>query len=191
VRIDAKNFTALSYGVTVNLSISKLARQRPEMRDAPWNSACGAPLSFSRARLGYQDDPRRFARGQPFLHDAAEDSKGLGGRGITLAHAIASTPRQRRTGLEIGPDSVAGCAGRERGDQMMNEFTRSGKPVLVNLENVAWAVPNESGGTRIVFNATPYLLEKDGKEQPVFMDMDVDQSIDQIGSERMAGRSVV
>jgi hypothetical protein len=93
--------------------------------------------------------------------------------------------------LEIGPDSVAGCAGRERGDQMMNEFTRSGKPVLVNLENVAWAVPNESGGTRLVFNATPYLLEKDDKEQPVFMDMDVDQSIDQIGSERMAGRSVV
>jgi hypothetical protein len=70
---DAKNFTALSCGVAVNLSIFQLARQRPEMREAPWSEAGGAPLSFSRARLGYRGYPRRFAQAHPFLRDAAGD----------------------------------------------------------------------------------------------------------------------
>lgn len=62
---------------------------------------------------------------------------------------------------------------------MLKQMTRAGKPVLINTDNVAWVVPNPNGGTRVVFNATPYLLEgKTDKPQPVFMDLDVDQGID-------------
>ena len=69
---------------------------------------------------------------------------------------------------------------------MLTQLTRAGKPVLVNTENLAWAVPNEKGGARLIFNATPYILEEQGKSQPVFLDMDVDQSLDELSS---AGRS--
>jgi hypothetical protein len=65
---------------------------------------------------------------------------------------------------------------------MLKTVTRSGKPVLINTDNVAWVVPNENGGTRVVFNATPYILEGDEQPQPIFMDLDVDQSIDEIAA---------
>jgi hypothetical protein len=65
---------------------------------------------------------------------------------------------------------------------MLTELTRAGKPVLVNTENIAWVVPNEKGGARVVFNATPYQSEEQGKLRPIFLDMDVDQSLDEISS---------
>jgi len=63
---------------------------------------------------------------------------------------------------------------------MMKELTRDGKPILVNMENVAWAVPGPTGGAHIVFNATPYLLDSDSGEKPVFIDMDVDQTLEEL-----------
>ena len=73
---------------------------------------------------------------------------------------------------------------------MFRELTRAGKPVLVNMDNVAWVVPSPGGGARIVFNATPYLLKSDNGEKPTFIDMDVDQPIDELhgpGAVRQGG----
>jgi hypothetical protein len=68
---------------------------------------------------------------------------------------------------------------------VLKQVTRDGKPVLINTDNIAWVAPNQNGGARIVFNATPYMLDSDETPRPVFMDIDVDQNLDEIaGSEQ-------
>jgi hypothetical protein len=61
---------------------------------------------------------------------------------------------------------------------MLKGVTRDGNPVLVDMENVAWALPNTTGGTRIVFNATPYILATDNEPAPtpLFIDLHLDQT---------------
>jgi hypothetical protein len=67
---------------------------------------------------------------------------------------------------------------------MLKQVTRDGKPVLINTDNIAWVAPNQNGGARVVFNSTPYMLDLDDDQEarPVFMDLDIDQGLDEIAA---------